>query len=155
MIATGALSLGVGATTNAAARPGRPSFAAEIYGDGEPWGTKFTTAIPDPDDNEQSFDVLVFIVAGPGRDAPPLQLPISEAAPGNPDYNGGRWASKTVTVEEPGGYDPNDPITDYGTFLDAQAAGTFGGFIDGAPLGPNGDPVRPEYFQCPLLPVKE
>ena len=147
MVAAGGLALGVGAMGSASALPGKPGFGAGIDGDGEVWGTKLTTPIPAPTGNEQSFDVLVFVVEGPGRVVPPLQLPISEAAPGNPAYDGGRWISKTVTVEE--------PITDYETFLAEQAAGTFSPFIDGAPLDGNGYSIRPAYFQCPLLPVKE
>lgn len=149
----GGLALGVGAAGGAAARPGKPSFGPEIYGDGEAWGTKFTTALPEPTTNEQSFDVLAFVVAGPGRAGPPVQLPISEAAPGNPDYNGGRWASRTVVVTDADRYDEIAPVTDYETFLAEQAAGTFGPFQDGAPIV-GGSPIRPEYFQCPLLPVK-
>lgn len=151
-VVAGGLALGTSATGTAGARKGKPSFDPKIYGDGDPWGTKFTTVLPEPKRNEHSFDVLVFIVAGPDRAAPPLQLPISEAAPGNPSYNGGRWISKTVTVT--GSYDENDPIKSYDDLLDEQDAGNLSAFLDGAPLDGNGDPVRPEYFQCPLLPVK-
>lgn len=156
VVVAGGLTVGAGAMGAAAAKggnPGAPSFDPEIYADGVAWGTKFTTVLPEPNWNDRSFDVLVFIVEGPGRTAPPLQLPISEAGPGNPAYNGGRWVSKTVTVT--GAYDPNDPITDYGAFLEAQGDEVFSGFIDGAPLDANGTPVRPEYFQCPLVPVKD
>lgn len=151
-VVAGGLAIGVGATGGAAARKGQPSFAPEIYADGDPWGTKFTTPLPEPTNNEHAFDPLVFIVAS-DRQAPPLQLPIGESAPGNPEYNGGRWVCKTVSVT--GSYDPTSPLTSYDDFLAAQAAGTFSAFQDGAPLLPSGDPVRPEYFQCPLLPVKD
>lgn len=152
-VLTGALAAGVGATGTASARPGKPSFGPEIYGDGDPWGTKFTTVIPEPRNGGRSLDVLAFVVSGPSQDGPPLQLPVSEAAPGNPAYNGGRWVSKTVTVTDSDRYDDVQPVTDYDTLLAEQAAGTFGPFLDGAPIV-DGEPLRPEYFQCPLLPVK-
>ena len=55
-----------------------------LYGDGELWGTKGTTTLPAPNDhNGQSFDALYVIINNPDD----VQLPVSEAAPGNPDYD--------------------------------------------------------------------
>ena len=71
------------------AAPGAPNFMPAIYGDGEVWGTKGTTPLPAPNaKNLQSFDNLyVFTNA---NDPNAVQLPVSEAAPGNPKYNGRR-----------------------------------------------------------------
>ena len=82
------------------ARAQQPNFGAAVYGDGEVWGTKGTTDLPPPNEhNAQSFDKLFKVV---NSNNPGVQLPISEAAPGNPDYNGGRWATYVVTWTEQG-----------------------------------------------------
>jgi len=121
------------------AAPGKPDFSPALYGDGELWGTKGTTELPAPKNNIQSFDKLFVIVNGA-----PGQLPVSEAAPGNPDYNGGRWFTHTAM------WISGEPVvlTSYDDVMDhydlghlSIAAGSFTG-------GP------PDYFQCPLLPVK-
>lgn len=143
-IVTSGLAIGIGASGNVAAQ--KPAFNEQIYGDGVAWGTKGVAPLPPPtDDNEQSFDPLIFIVDGP---APPVQLPVSEAAPGNPDYNGGRWISKTLSKSN---LDSVRTITDYEDFSQSE----IDAFQDGAPIDENGDKFRPDYFECPLLPVKE
>ncbi len=124
----------------------QPNFGPAIYGDGEVWGTKGTTALPDPNGrNLQSFDKLFVIVNGA-----PGQLPVSEAAPRNPSYNGGRWFTHTVmwTAAGMAAHDPLPVLMSYEEVALheslghlAIAAGSFAG-------GP------PDYFQCPLLPVK-
>jgi hypothetical protein len=116
---------------------------ASLYGDGEVWGTKGTTSLPAPNHaNAQSFDKLYVITNF--NDPNAIQLPVSEAAPGNPDYNGGRWYRHDVTWTEAG-------------FL------AYGGY---APVLKSGDDVVYNeemgyltitpvevFFQCPLLPV--
>lgn len=132
------------ALTQAAA--GQPNFMPALWGDGELWGTKGTTALPAPNDyNVQSFDALYVIVNNP--DAP--QLPVSEAAPGNPDYNGGRWFTHTVmwTAEGLAAHDPVPVLTSYEEIMFHAGLGHLSiapGSFDGGP---------PDYFQCPLLPV--
>ncbi len=143
-VITGSTVLGVTATGVGAAQ--KPAFDEQIYGDGVAWGTKGVTKLPPPtDDNEQSFDPLVFIIDG---NAPPVQLPVAEAAPGNPDYNGGRWVSKTIDISD---LDSMRTIRDYEDFSTAEV----NNFQDGAPTDDNGEPFRPDYFECPLLPVKD
>lgn len=143
-IATGSVALGVSATGFGTAQ--QPNFDEQIYGDGVAWGTKGVTTLPPPTENNvQSFDDLVFIVDGT---SPPVQLPVSEAAPGNPDYNGGRWISKTIDVSD---LESLLPIRSYADF----STGEVDAFQLGAPVDENGDPFRPDYFECPLLPVKE
>jgi len=128
----------------ASADPGKPTFMPALYGDGEVWGTKGTTQLPAPNThNMQSFDALYIITNANNPNG--VQLPVSEAAPGNPDYNGGRWSVQTVTWTAAGfmahgGYAPilksgDDVLYNYQAgYLTIESAHT--------------------YFQCPLLPVK-
>ena len=132
----------------AAANPGKPNFMPSLYGDGEVWGTKATTTLPAPTQaNRHSFDNLYVIT---NSNNPQGQLPVSEAAPGNPEYNGGRWFTHTVEWTAAGfsalGIVPvltSDEDIDYHESV-GHLVVTPGSF-------PNGPPV---YFQCPLLPTK-
>jgi hypothetical protein len=84
------LALGVLASGPAAAEP--PEFAGRIYADEELWATKGVADLPFPNDNNaQSYDKLF---PSPGTDG---IIPVSEAGPGNPHYNGGRWAVYPLT----------------------------------------------------------
>jgi hypothetical protein len=138
IILTCLLLLGVVASAQAA--PGAPNFGEALWGDGELWGTKATTALPAPNaHNEQSFDALFVIIDGVSG-----QVPVSEAAPGNPDYNGGRWAThRAIWIEEP------ELLMSYADILYHEGEGNLM-IVDGPPAtdGP------PAYFLCPLLPVK-
>ena len=87
----GALSLCLLISTGLAL-PGKPNFMPALYADGEVWGTKAAALLPPPNGrNTHSFDKLFVIVNGA-----PGQLPVGEAAPRNPMYNGGRWFTHTV-----------------------------------------------------------
>jgi len=112
-----------------------PNFGPAIYADDVAWGTKGTADLPAPNDHDrQSFDGLYKFTNGVEG-----QLAVSEAGPGNPAYNGGRWIEYFVTWNIT---PPDDPITSFEQ-LD--------GFIQA------GDVTVVEsgnYFQCPLLPVK-
>ena len=132
----------------AAADPGKPSFGPALYGDGDVWGTKAVTVLPTPNGNNlHSFDKLFVIL---NSNNPEGQLAVSEAAPGNPDFNGGRWYTHTVEWTDAGfaahgivpvlkSYDDIKLHESLGHL--AITAGTFEG-------GP------PAFFLCPLLPVK-
>ena len=128
----------------ASAAPGAPSFMPAIYGDGEVWGTKGTTQLPAPKANNlQSFDDLYVFTNANNPNG--VQLPVSEAAPGNPDYNGGGWSVQLVTWTAAGfmaygGYAPI--LTSEDDVIYNQQAG----YLE-IESGNN-------YFQCPLLPVK-
>lgn len=116
--------------------PGAPIFGPVIYGDGELWGTKLLGELPPPNGrNNRSFDEL-FVFMGDAADG---QLPVAEAAPGNPDYNGGRWAVRSVM------WLIGDPplVTSYDDLADHEDMGDL--VIMSSPDGP--------YFECPLLPV--
>jgi len=130
----------------ALAQAAQPNFTPAVWGDGQLWGTKGNSELPAPTDaNVQSFDALYIILNNP--DAP--QLPVSEAAPGNPAYNGGRWFTHTVMWTEAGlaAHDPVPVLTSYDEIMYHASLGHLAiapGSFDGGP---------PDYFQCPLLPV--
>lgn len=126
-VVAGGLTIGLGATGTAAAEA--PNFQAGFWGDGERWGTKPLGELPEPN-NKDSLDKLFFI---------PGQAPLSEAAPGNPDYNGGRWWAHTVEGVD----DADKPVRSY---ADLQE-------LDGLTIEEGGhDPI---FFECPLLPYKD
>jgi hypothetical protein len=110
-----------------------PNFSAGVYADGEAWGTKGTTTLPAPNENNtQSFDKLFSFTNGVDG-----QLAVAEAAPGNPNYNGGRWSGQSVTWNE--GTTPV-LLTSYADIQDHMHELTI--------------EETGSYFQCPLLPVK-
>jgi hypothetical protein len=114
-----------------------PDFSAGVYADEEAWGTKGTTSLPAPNDkNDQSFD-KIFVVTNPAEG----QLPVGEAAPGNPNYNGGRWWVHTATWIEDLPH-PKPVLTSYDQVMLHYGLGHL--IIEDAEV----------YFQCPLLPVK-
>jgi len=122
----------------------QPNFMAALYGDGEVWGTKGTTSLPAPNPaNLKSFDNLYVITNFNNPNG--VQLPVSEAAPGNPEYNGGRWYRHDVTWTEAGflAYGGYAPVLRSGEEVDYNEAM---GYLTITPVA--------VFFQCPLLPVK-
>ena len=127
------------------ANPGKPSFTPQLFADGETWGTKATTSLPAPNaHNAQSFDDLFVIINGADG-----QLPVAEAAPG-PGYNGGRWATQTVQWTQ-AGIDAHGTVPVLMSYDEVKHHYNLGHLTieDGSPEG-----GPPDYFQCPLLPVK-
>ncbi len=130
------------------AAPGKPNFGPALWADGKQFGTKAAAAIPAPNAaNLRSFDKL-FVITNSNN--PAGQLPVAEAAPGNPNYNGGRWYTQTVEWTASGFADHgtvpvltsySDVMTHYKLGHLTITPGTFAG-------GP------PAFFECPLLPVK-
>jgi len=77
-----------------------PTFSPAIWGDGELWATKGVASLPPPNQsNVQSYDRL-FVVTNSNN--PMGQLPVSEAAPRNFNFNGGRWFAHTVEWTQAG-----------------------------------------------------
>lgn len=144
------LALSLVAVVPAFANPGQPNFGAALFGDGEEWGTKGAAALPAPNDNNlQSFDKL-FVITNSNN--PEEQLPVAEAAPGNPMYNGGRWFTHTVMWTESG-------FADHGTVpllksYDDIMTHYKLGHLTITPGSPGGPGAPPDYFECPMLPVK-
>lgn len=131
------LTLGLVFATAASADPGKPNFSAGVYADGEAWGSKETTSLPGPNGkNNQSFDkIFVFTNGAEG------QLPVGEAAPGNPNYNGGRWTVQQATWIDELPH-PEMVLMSYDEVMFHYSLGHI--IITDAET----------YFQCPLLPVK-
>jgi hypothetical protein len=135
-------------STVAVADPGKPNFMPALWGDGEVWGTKGTTTLPAPNDqNLQSFDLL-FVITNTNN--PQGQMPVSEAAPGNPAYNGGRWFTHTAewTAE---GFMHHGIVPVLTSYDDVMLHEGLGHLVITPGSFPGGPPV---YFQCPMLPVK-
>jgi len=120
--------------------PGKPNFMPALWGDGQLWGTKGTTDLPMPNPhNLRSFDNLYIFI---GDDVATGQLPVSEAAPGNPAYSGGRWYTHTAQWNI-----TNPPLV---TSAEEIAYYIDTGDLTVMPGSPGGPPM---FFQCPLLPV--
>ena len=123
-----------------------PNFGPAIYADGQAWGTKGTATLPAPtDNNTQAFDGLFIITNSNNPDG---QLPVAEAGPGNPSYNGGRWIAYTVAWTEAGfaAYGVVPVLKSYDEVMSQYNAGYLSISL-GHPAG------GATYFQCPLLPV--
>jgi hypothetical protein len=124
----------------------QPNFSPAIYADGQVWGTKATTVLPGPRGNNLlSYDKLFVIVNGA-----PGQLPVAEAAPGNRLYNGGRWFTHTV-MWTAAGIEAHESLPVLMSYDDLSLHYSLG-HLAIAPGSPAGGP--PDFFQCPLLPVK-
>lgn len=117
-----------------------PNFGPAIYADGQAWGTKGLSDLPAPNGrNDHSFDILYSFTNGA-----PGQLAVAEAAPGNPDFNGGRWNVMTATWTDAAIAELGVPpvlMSD-----DEVLAYVASGHIELASAN--------RYFLCPLLPVK-
>ena len=148
-ILTGGLCAAVLGAGAAGAAPGKPNFSPAVYADGEAWGTKATTILPAPTpDNQQSFDVLYVVT---NANDPGGQLPVSEAAPGNPAYNGGRWFTHTAEWTESAFTDLPGYLPVLRSAEEVALYQSMGYLVVTQGSFPGGPPV---YFQCPLLPVK-
>lgn len=140
----GAITLAFGSIALA----GAPNFGASLWADGNLYGTKGTTTLPAPNpDNLQSFDALYVVT---NSNNPQGQLPVAEAAPGNPAYNGGRWFTHTVewtaAAFQTYGYVPVLKSAD-----DVLYQASMGYVV----ITPGSFPDGPDvYFQCPILPNK-
>ncbi|MEJ2721813.1 MAG: hypothetical protein P8181_11845 [bacterium] len=132
----------------AAAMPGAPDFSGGIWADGRLWGTKAAAMLRGPNmRNEQSFDKLYVIT---NSNNPEGQLPVAEAAPGDRNYNGGRWYTQTVEWTQ-AGFDFHGTVPVLKSYDDIQTHYNLG-HLTITPGSPPGGP--PEFFECPLLPVK-
>jgi len=130
------------------ANPGMPNFTPQLWADGEVYGTKGAAALPAPNDNNLgSFDKL-FVITNSNN--PAGQMPVAEAAPGNPNYNGGRWFTHKVEWTE-AGFDAHGTVPVLKSYADVMVHYNLG-HLDITPGTFEGGP--PAYFECPLLPVK-
>lgn len=146
-ITLGVLVLVLGLFVVSTAAADAPNFTPQLYADGAVWGTKGVTELPPPNGhNNQSFDKLFVITNSNNSDT---QLPVAEAAPGNKDYNGGRWFTHTVMWTDEGfaAHGTVPVLTSYDEIMVHYNLGHLE-IVAGSPGGP------PDYFECPLLPVK-
>ena len=125
----------------------KPDFGPHVVVSGVEFGTKAVAPLPA---NGPFDDLYVF---------PQLalsdQLLVGDAAPGDTDYNGGRWKVWTVRWEVEGVKDnpdlvpelkSEDDIYKYAAGYDGLKLTITEGSFDNGP---------PDYFECPLLPVLE
>jgi hypothetical protein len=134
--------------TFALAGPGAPDFGPHIYGDGVAWGTKVTAELPAPAEQMMgSFDKL-FVITNSNNPMP--QLPVAEAAPGNPMYNGGRWYTHHVEWTQEG-LDHHGTVPILMSYDDIMLHYDLGHLMITPGTFPGGPPA---FFSCPLLPVK-
>jgi hypothetical protein len=129
----------LGVNTPAFARVGEPAF----YVDGEVYRTVGTpTDLSGTDAPAHAWDVIY--------DLGDAQLNVAEAAPGDRDYNGGRWMVHAVTF--PDGYAAalSDGDLDGDGVLDSaeevRAALAAGSAIDAGTV---------RQFECPVIPLLE
>lgn len=133
-----------------AANPGQPNFSPQLYADGDVFGTKGAAILPAPTENNlQSFDKLFVITNSNNPDG---QMPVAEAAPGNPAYNGGRWFTQTVEWTQ-SGFDDHGTVPVLTSYDDVMLHYSLGHLTITAG-SPGGEGAPPDYFECPLLPVK-
>lgn len=151
MVILSIVVLALTAVSVVAANPGQPNFSPSLYGDGEVWGTKGAAALPAPTDNNlQSFDKL-FVITNSNN--PGNQYPVSEAAPGNPNFNGGRWFTQTVVWTDEG-FEAHGTVPLLKSYDDVMLHHSLG-HLEITPGSPGGPGAPPDYFECPMLPVKE
>ncbi len=138
------LLMGLAAPT--AAAKATPVFAEVIWAEGDLWGTVLTPSGLGKGP-AKSFDAL-YVFDGSGLAG---QRPIAEAAPGDRDYNGGRWQVFPVTFTAAGiaAHDPDgDGLVNFELMSDGQLLAHMGlGHLTIA-----SEPVM--QFECPLVPAK-
>lgn len=134
------------AAAPAAQAEATPVFEGAIWEDGTLWGTVLTPALLPDDAPEDSFDVI-YNFAGAALTG---QRSVSEAAPGDADYNGGRWSVLLVDYTEAG-------VAAFDTDGDGDVDGEL--TSDEAVLMAANDglltltgPVL--HFSCPLVPTR-
>jgi hypothetical protein len=132
----------------ALAMAGAPSFAPQIFADGQAWGTKATTELPAPNDRMMMSLDKLFVITNSNNPMP--QLPVGEAAPGNSMYNGGRWYTHTVEWTE-AGFEAHGTVPILKSYDEIMLHYDFGHLAITPGSFPEGPP---EFFSCPLLPVK-
>jgi hypothetical protein len=126
----------------------KPGFGPAIWADGELFSTQGLAELPEPNDdkNLQSFDKLFKIV---NSNNPEGQMAVAEAAPGNPNFNGGRWYTHTVEWTQ-AGFDDHGVVPVLKSYDDVMLHASLGHLT----ITPGSPDSSPTFFLCPLLPVK-
>lgn len=145
--ALGATAVGFGLTGSAAAgaRNNNGRQFGRVYANGELWRTNVVRILderPDPEDK------IYFLHDGNGPivangDASDKQASpfVSESAPGDRDWNGGKWTHISAEVTDVDAFNDDAPLTSADDVLDAD-------YIEVTLGRPGFGP--PDYFICPL-----
>jgi len=138
-----ALVLGVSLAPNASAGA-TVIRTASFWGDGVLWGSAVTPAALPSSAPASSFDKF-FVTTNTNN--PMGQAPVAEAAPGNPSYNGGRWATHTVTWTA-AAFAAHGIVPVLTSSADVMFHAGLGHLtvVQGSPAG-----GPPAYFECPLI----
>ncbi len=140
---TAALMIALMATTAAFAggQEGPPGMPGRIYVDDALYATRGLTALPAPNaNNAQSFDKLYVVTNGVDG-----QPGVGEAAPGDTDFNGGRWDVQTVTWTEESEKELLTSDAQIIYHMDAGHLAVTDGSFTGGP---------PDNFECPVIPLR-
>ncbi len=139
----GGLALGVGGTGTALAGKGNDKGTQF----GRIWAndTLYTTHVVRVlDSRPKNEDRLYFVHDG----SQGLQPAVSETAPGDTDYNGGKWTHFNALVTDMEKYQANAPLTN-----DADVLAADGDYLDVSLGRPDFEGAPPNYFLCPLTGV--
>jgi hypothetical protein len=134
-----------GALAPAAAAGASRMFSAGFWGDGQRWGTVVAPALLPTTAPEHSFDKFLIVT---NSNTAGGQAPVVEAAPGNTEYNGGRWVTHTVTWTA-AGFAFHGTVPLLMSYADVMFHAGLG-HLTVARGSPAGGP--PQYFECPLVP---
>lgn len=146
-----AATVGLGAAGSAAASNGRSENAKQF---GRVWANGYlyrTNVVKVLDSEPVPGDVIYFVNDGTPQSLPPNggvngggSPFVSEAAPGDRDWNGGQWVHYSAQLAD--GVTLDEPLTSETEVLAAQAAGDL--TISKGRPGITGAP--PNFFICPL-----
>jgi hypothetical protein len=139
----GGLALGVGGTGTALAGKGNDTGKqfGLIWANDVPYATNVVKPLDSRPKNE---DQLYFVHDG----SQGLQPAVSETAPGDTDYNGGKWTHFNALVTDMTKYEANAPLTN-----DADVLAADGDYLDVSLGRPDFEGAPPNYFLCPLTGV--
>jgi len=149
--AVGVAGLGLGTVGTVAANPGKGdekgngrSFGA-VYANDVLWRTNVVKVLderPDPEDRIYFLhDGTQPIVATPDASADQMSPFVSESAPGDQDWNGGKWTHFSAEVTDLDAFNADAPIANDADILNAD-------YIEVTLGRPGFGP--PDYFICPL-----
>lgn len=149
--ALGVAGLGLSAAGTAAANPGKGSEKGQgkdfgrVYANGALWRTH---AVKSLDERPSPEDRLYFlndgsrpIVANPNASDAQVAPAVSESAPGDRDWTGGKWTTFSAEVTDVEAFNEDAPITSEVEILEAD-------YIHVTLGRPGFGP--PNYFICPL-----
>lgn len=133
--ATSALTVGVGSAAAGKGNDSGNSFGTVWAND-----TLYATNVVKPLDERPANEDRLYFVHDGSRG---LQSAVSETAPGDTDYNGGKWTHFNALVTDMQAYEAAKPLT--------NAAEVLGASFLTVELGrPDFDGAPPNYFLCPL-----